>query len=285
LIYILILLLAVSIFLFVFAVLLRNITSEKHNKEARKRFVKLDKLIENSGVLLTVKFYSGLLHVAVSVVCFLLTYSISRNILGSVSSLIFSVLIALFPSVILNILENNKISKTRKEALNFIDIFSNQMIVEENIFEAMRECISFINNPIKDVIRKTLDMYDKRINPLKCIDYIIHNLPGLEVKSFFDTLKYYFIEGGDISSINDEFLIELNDLVEIDQKESSEDHMMYISIYVMIALNLLIIFMTLKSDVSKLITHTLYGEVALSINLSICLSIIAKTLTKSGDIS
>lgn len=281
----LITLLAASLFTLIFTILLRNITSKKHHKEKEKKLLKLEKLIENSGILLSIKFYNGMLHISVTIVILLLTYSISRNVLGSISSLIFSILIALFPSIVLNILEKNKISKTRKEVLNFIDIFSNQMIVHENIFEAMKSTTSFINNPIKNIIEKSLDMYDKRIDPVKCINYISYNLPGLEVKSFFDSLKYYFLEGGDISSINDEFLIELNDLVEIDQKESSDDHMMYISIYIMIVLNLLVVFATLKSDVAKLITHTLYGEIALSINLGICLSIIIKTLTKSGDIS
>lgn len=281
-IYIVLVLLFISILVLTLSIILKNKLNKELNKKVK--LVRVNKLIEVSGVALKIKHYNSLVHIILSITCFVLTFIISKRILGNVSSLIFSTLLLLGPSAALSILEKNKVGLARKETLNFIDIFSNQMLVNTNIFDAMRSSTEFLNEPVKNVTKRTLDMYDKKIDPVKCLKYMSDSLPGVEVKSFFNTLEYYFIEGGDISNINDEFLVELTELVEIDNKESSEDYMMFISLYAMVALNLIVIMLTLKSDVSSFVTNTVYGEIALSINLSLCLAIVIKTLTKGGEV-
>jgi len=281
-IYFIIFFLFLSILLLLLSIILKNKIDKEDNKKIK--LSRVEKLIEVSGLALKIKYYNSLVHILLSIGAFLATFIISRRILGNISSIIFSVLISLGPSAALSILERNKVSLTRKETLNFIDIFSNQILVHTNIFDAMKSSIEFLNEPIKNVTKKTIEMYDKKIDPIKCIKYMTASLPGVEVKSFFNNLEYYFIEGGDISSVNDEFLIELTELVDIDNKESGEDFMMFISLYAMVALNLLVVMLTLNSNLSSSIVNTLYGEIALSINLSLCLLIVIKTLTKAGDL-
>lgn len=281
---ILLVLLFISVFSLVYSSLLRKVLNPKKAIK-REKFIKLKKLIEESGIALKIKFYNVTIHVLLSVLAFITTYTLSRNFLGSISSVIFSVFIAIVPTAILNVLERNKISVTRKEVLNFIDKFSDQIGVHENIFDAMKSCVEFLEEPVKSVTQKALDMYDNSVDPLDCINYISSTLPGSEVKAFFDNLEYYFIEGGNISEINDEFLIELTELIEIDNIESTEDHKLFFSLYVMIALNTLIVFMSIKADPLKFIISTVYGEIALSINLAICILLIIKTLIKAGDVS
>lgn len=253
-------------------------------KDKDKHFLKVNRLIDSSGIRERFKFYNVVYHLGISIGIFLITFNVARIRLGGFSSIIFCILTFFIPSLILAILRQNKVSQTRKATVDFIEIFSNQMNTCSNIFDAMKESVKYTKNPVKGVVQTGLEMYDKKIDPEKCISYISANLVGMEVKAFFENLKYYFIEGGDISDINDDFLGELEDIIEIDRKEDSEDQILNTWVYLIIGANLFGVGTVIMSDVSKLITQSMYGEIILSFNFALCIILIVNTLLKQGDL-
>lgn len=244
----------------------------------------IDKLIERSGITSQLKFYNTVLHIVLSVLFFMVSFSIARLYLGKISSLIFCVLIGSIPTILLGLLNQNKVSATRRETVNFIDIFSNQIVIHNNIFNAMSDTVKYVNNPVKDIVLHAIELYEKKVDPVKCLKYISSNLSGVEVKSFFENLEYFFIEGGDVTAINEEFLLELTELIEIDEKEKSEDLMLNMMIYALISADVFGVLMILLSSNSRLLTNSLYGEIALSINMAICIVLVIQTIVKQGDI-
>lgn len=266
-------------------VLSRKLRPKKSIREVARKSSFIDKLIEESGVLNKAKFYSSIIHIILSLFMFMTSYSFSRVILGTFSSLIFSILFATIPTIVLSVKKQNKTSDTRVEAVNFIEIFSNNIIVQTNIFEAMRSSLELCREPVKKVVKKSLAMYDNKIDPVICIRYIEKNLSGVEVKSFFNSLEYHFIEGGDISRVNESSIDDLTMIIEIDQTESSDDSVMFTMLYAMIVINVVMVLISLLSPYAKYITKTVYGEVALSINFLICISILIGTFIKQGDVS
>lgn len=274
--------LTLLIWIILASLMMRNHIRGPTNKD--KYFLKLNRLIASSGIRERIKFYNIMIHLALSVGIFFITFSLSRIRLGQFSSIIFCILTFFIPSLVLAILKQNKVSRTRKATVDFIEIFSNQMNICSNIFDAMKESIKYTKNPVKDVVQSGIDMYERKIDPEKCISYISANLVGMEVKAFFENLKYYFIEGGDITEINDDFLGELEDIIEIDRKEESEDQILNTWIYAIICANLLGVSTVIMSDASKLITQTMYGEIVLSTNFALCLILIINTLLKQGDL-
>lgn len=266
-------------------VLSRKLRPKKSIREVARKSRYIDKLIEESGVLNKAKFYNSIIHIILSLFMFMITYSFSREILGTFSSLIFSILFATIPTIVLSVKKQNKTSNTRVEAVNFIEIFSNNIIVQTNIFEAMRSSLELCKEPVKKVVKKSLTMYDNKIDPVICIRYIEKNLSGVEVKSFFNSLEYNFIEGGDISRVNESSIDDLTMIIEIDQTESSDDSVMFSMLYAMIIINVVMVLISLLSPYAKYITKTVYGEVALSMNFLICISILIGTFIKQGDVS
>lgn len=276
------LVLVLMIWLMLASIILRNYIREPTQRQRKNSYIR--RLINNSGVYAGTRNYNSLMHIILSLVLFVTSYNLGRFFLGNVSSVIFSVLAAMIPTIILNILSQNKISKTRIATMEFIDVFSNQMITHTNIFDAMSEAVKYAKDPVKRLILESIHMYNKKIPPDKCLEHISKNLSGIEAKSFFENLKFYFIEGGDITTINEDYMEELTSIIEIDREEDSEDRILATWIYIIIIINLGGILTSLKSDLSSMITQTVYGEVALSVNFAICIALVMKVLTKQGEI-
>lgn len=224
--------------------------------------------------------YNGLMHFTISLICLLAGYLLVRQQLSIYSAAACAIMAGMLPTMGLKILESINISKISRESMNFFATFSNYASTGFDIFAAFRHSEPELNDPFRSIIRDMLRKYDDKVDPILCLQAAADAIESEEVKSFFRTLIYQLVEGGDYVKLTNELTSELGELVDIDEKENTEDNVLRYGLYLLVGLDLLIIISFLRSNQSYLVIGTLYGEVALTVNFLLAIFLIAASFIK-----
>lgn len=187
---------------------------------------------------------------------------------------------SMIPTTGLKILESVNSSRIQKEAMNFFATFANYSSTGFDIFSAFRQAESEINEPFRSIIKDMLRQYDNKVDPVLCLETAAAALNANEVKSFFKTLVYQYVEGGDHVKLTNELTSELGELIELDEQESSEDNVLRYGIYLLVAFDLFILLSFLRSNQSGLVVGTLYGEIALTLHFLLTTLLITASFIK-----
>lgn len=224
--------------------------------------------------------YNAPIHVGLSICSLIIGYFISRQYLGAISAISSSLMCGLMPTLVIKIIQGINDQRLRKESGNFFATFSNYCSTGQDIFSAFRLSIPEIEEPFKAVISRMIKQYDSRVDPIICLQTASESLDAMELKSFFKTLIFQYIEGGDVVRLTNDFIRDLGQLVELDEKEAAEDRILNIGIYMLVSAQFLILGLFLRSNERDLIIGTLYGEIALTINILLSLLMILLTFIK-----
>lgn len=239
-----------------------------------------DVLIKKADTYHVLKHYNSVMHIIISIITLLIGYFYSGNYLGAFPTIVTALMSGVLPTIFLKIYQTVNEHRARKEAMNFYGTFSNYCAVGHDIFTAFRSSIPEIAEPYKTVITKMIKQYDSRVDPITCLKTASEELGSVELNSFFKTLIFQYIEGGDVVRLANDYIKDLGKLIELDEKENTEDRVLNLGIYLLVGAQLFILGVFLKSNMSYLITGTVYGEVALTVNLVLSLLMVLMTFIK-----
>lgn len=274
--------LVISLWILIAALLYRYILRGWSKKSVRQLAIMshFDVLIKKADYGRELKFYNSVTHVIVSIALLAIGYMISRKYLGTFSAISSSLMCGIIPTLLLKIAQSLKDQRTRKEAINFFATFSNYCDSGFDIFTAFRMSIPELSEPFKSVISRMIKMYDARIDPIICLKTASDELDAMELKSFFKTLIFQYVEGGDIVRLTNDYIKDLGMLIALDEKESAEDQILSLGIYLLVGVQFIILGMFLSSNERDLVVGTLYGEIALTLNFLLSLLMILMTFIK-----
>ncbi len=240
----------------------------------------MDVLIRKADSNQSFAIYNSVAHVFVSLSMLLISYYFSRQYLGTFSSLSSSLMCAVIPTLLLKIIQSVNDQRMRKEAINFFATFSNYCSTGHDIFTAFRMSGPELTEPFKSVISRMINQYDARVDPIICLQMTSNELEAVELKSFFKTLIFQYVEGGDVIRLTNDYTKDLGQLIELDEKESAEDRILNIGIYMLVGIQFAILGLFLTSNERQLVVGTLYGEIALTLNFLLSLFMVLMTFIK-----
>ncbi len=224
--------------------------------------------------------YNSVVHIVLSIACLLTGYVVSRQQLSIYSAFACGAMAGMVPTMGIKILESINSGRLSRESMNFISTFSNYASTGFDIFSSFRQSEPELNQPFRRIIKEMLRQYDDKVDPVICLQSASNSIESEEVKSFFRTLIYQLVEGGDYVKLTKELTVELGDLVELDEQENTEDNILRYSIYFLIGTDLVILISFLKSNQSNLVVGTLFGEIALTIHFLLAMSLIVFSFIK-----
>lgn len=274
--------LGLSLWILIAALLYRYILRGWSKQSIRQWEImsRFDVLIKKADSGHRFDLYNSVTHVIVSLALLVIGYLISRQYLGTISAVSSSLMCGMIPTLLLKIIQSIKEQRTRKEAVNFFATFSNYCSTGHDIFTSFRLSIPELSEPFKSAISKMIKMYDSRVDPIICLKTASDELEAMELKSFFKTLIFQYVEGGDVIRLTNDYIKDLGQLIELDEKETAEDQILNLGVYLLVGVQFAILGLFLSSNERHLVVGTLYGEIALTLNFLLSLLMVLMTFIK-----
>jgi len=251
----------------------------------RKRSLKIiehsERLIAKSNVRFFIPFYGIKLHLLGSAFFTFLFFSSNFFTHQLSINIIFGLIGATIPTVILNIIGFTMESRVKKQSINFLNGIKNNYITTGDIFVAIESVIYTLREPLKSY---TLTMIAKRkakLSPYRILDEFKKNVGELsELGLFVDNLKLAITEGADIQLLIEKYIIDIEKLNEIDDEflaeEMSSSLMSYIFIFIVVSG----VKMIYSADFATEIVKSLWHQGAVAIALIICFYMIINSLRR-----
>ncbi len=245
-----------------------------------KHISNIEKRIKRSNIRLYVK-YNVWTHLFICTLSFLIGFSWMRSYMDVYISFVFGIGAFVLPFLFLQIFSDIMAYKIKRVAVDFLIIIKNFFVAGKNdIFEAFRRCSRYVMQPLKNYIEIMLYEYDHKVNPIVALENFKEKIEFNELRLYIENLQACYIYGGDIVELTDVFIEEISSLNDDEETENTNDKMMNLGLYVIVAINYLAIYILINSSYKTVILGSIWGKIVFSLDILISIYIVYMTIDK-----
>lgn len=248
---------------------------------AGRFFADLEKRIERSNIRFYIS-YNAWLHLFLCLLLFLLAFSWMEMNMEPYVALIFGALAALLPYILLQLFSDIMGYKVKRMSVDFLIIMRRFLIGGKgaDIFEAFKKAGKYVLQPLKNYVELMAYEYEHKVNPIQCFDNLKDRLENSELKLYIENLKICYIRGGDVVALTDTFIEELDRQNDDDDEESAQDTLLSMGLYMLLAVNFLIIYIIFNSSYKMAVFDSGWGQIVFTLDLLVSFYIAYLTLEK-----
>lgn len=259
-------------------------TRIQHNTTLGKKLDYIERLIQKSNIRVYIP-YSIWTHSFICFIFFALGTVWMKQYMNVIVSIIFGLGLSIIPFLLLKIITDIISYRVKRNSVDFLIILKNFFMASKNkdIFESFKKTSEYISEPLKTYINIMIYEYEHKINPVQCLENFKENIEVLELKIFTENLKICYIHGGDIVGLIDAFIEEISSQNDDEDKESTEDTMLNMGLYILLLVNFVVIYFLINSSYRSSILEPIWGQIVFVMDILISIYIVIQSMNKLSE--
>lgn len=214
------------------------------------------------------KVFNSIKILILSVICSLISYSLSILIIKIQSTCVILSIISFFiPYFLINICVNNKIRKIKTILPSYIVNLKNNIEVSNNILDAIR--VTKVQEPLSYSISKFNFRIQNGVNVSQCFEELKKEINIVTFHSLIDAFNVCYENGGNFNDILTRYIdiVSKENLEKAKLKENSSTTI--ITLVIMIVINALLLFSSIltNAEYRETILHTNMGHVIINFSI------------------
>lgn len=210
--------------------------NEKIYSHSNNKYIEfINSNISKSNIRSYISFYNWYLHLILSVICCIIFYKSDFIDSTRFVKISFSLIGLLAPFMALNIMSYLVENKIKKQSISFLTGLNNFYQTYNDIFMSFEQLIDITNEPLRGYIKGVVGRNKMKVDPITNLNEFKMNVgKDTELGLFVDNLKISILEGTNTKLLIEEFLKDIELLLDADEKYKADEIMSYSASYIFV---------------------------------------------------